>query len=178
MRSLPLALAAALLATTALAQTRTSTPIGSFGQTSRQPINIEADSLRVVQSADQAIYSGNVVAVQGDTTMKCTRLTVFFENRGGAGLLKPGDGQATASAIRRLECAGPMSVVSKDQVATAANAVYDRVAGLVTLTGDVALSQGGNVTRGERMVYDVNSGVARVEGGRVRGLFVPGSGSR
>jgi len=36
------------------------------------------------------------------------------------------------------------------------------------------------VTRGERVVYDINTGVANIEtnrGGRVRALFVPGSGS-
>jgi lipopolysaccharide export system protein LptA len=41
------------------------------------------------------------------------------------------------------------------------------------------LSDGPNVTRGERVVYDINTGVANVEtkpGGRVRALFVPGSG--
>ena len=39
-------------------------------------------------------------------------------------------------------------------------------------------SDGPNVTRGERVVYDLNTGVANVEtkpGGRVRALFVPGS---
>ena len=46
------------------------------------------------------------------------------------------------------------------------------------ITGNVALSDGPNVTTGERIVYDLNTSIANVEtnpGGRVRGLFVPGS---
>jgi lipopolysaccharide export system protein LptA len=163
---------------------RNRSPVGAFGQNSRQPINVEADELRVLQHENKAVYKGKVVAVQGDTTMRCTQLTVFFEAKGGgakalAEKRTSSNGEKadkTESAIRRLECAGPVSVTAKDQVATANNAVYDRVAGQVTLIGNVALSQGGNVTRGERMVYDINSGIARVEGGRVRGLFIPGSG--
>ena len=56
--------------------------------------------------------------------------------------------------------------------------MLDRVANKVLLSGNVALSDGPNVTRGERLVYDLNTGVANVQtapGGRVKALFVPGS---
>ena len=43
------------------------------------------------------------------------------------------------------------------------------------LIGNAALSDGPNVTRGERVAYDMTTGVANVEGGRVRALIVPGS---
>jgi lipopolysaccharide export system protein LptA len=72
-----------------------------------------------------------------------------------------------------------VTVVSKTQTATGDNAVFDRTANRVVLTGNVALSDGPNVTRGDRIVYDLNSGIANVEtttGGRVRALFVPGAG--
>lgn len=187
-RSIPLLVALALAApagaqTAAPEKKRVSTPVGAFGQNSKQPINIEADELRVLQKEDRAVYSGNVIAVQGDTTMRCTQLHVFFElkkNEKGKGpelraaipAAKEGEGGGE-SAIKRLECQGPVSIVSKDQIATGQRAIYDRVGGLVTLDGDVALSQGGNVTRGPRMIYNINTGIARMEGGRVRGVFEP-----
>ena len=51
----------------------------------------------------------------------------------------------------------------------------------VTLTGNVVMTQGQNVLRGERLMVDLTSGVSRVESGkngqgRVQGLFLPGSG--
>ncbi len=156
-----------------------SSPLSGLGSNSREPIKIDADRLDVFDRENRAVYSGNVVAVQGDTTMRCASLTIFFERqRGGQGAVQRAATDDQNDAIRRIDCAGPVTIVSKDQVATGNDAVYDRVAGRVVMTGNVALSQGPNVTRGERLVYDVNAGVANVEtapGGRVRGLFVPGS---
>ena len=43
----------------------------------------------------------------------------------------------------------------------------------VTLTGNVVVTQGQDVLRGQRLVVDLTSGVSRMEsgGGRVEGLF-------
>ena len=72
-----------------------------------------------------------------------------------------------------------MTIVSKTQVATGDNAEFDRTRNRVLLVGNAALSDGPNVTRGERVAYDLNTGIANVEGGgqggRVRALIVPGS---
>lgn len=175
---LALALAGALLAPLAAhAQERTGA-FGGLASESQDPIRIDADRLDVFERENRAVYAGNVVAVQGDTTMRCTVLTIFFRTDEGdaAAESEPSQGGGTES-IDRIECDGPVTILSQDQVAIGARAVYDRVAGQVVLTGDVALSQGQNVTRGERLVYDVDAGVANVESSgtqRVRGLFVPG----
>src|SRR5207253_4006306 len=139
-------------------------------------IKIDSDRLDVYDRENRAVFTGSVVAVQGDSTMRCTVLTVFYEQRGkGAERTAAG---AQGDSIKQLDCTGPVTVVSKDQVATGDNATFDRVNNKVILTGNAALSQCQNVTRGERIVYDMNTGVANVEtapGGRVRALFVPGS---
>lgn len=149
--------------------------LGGIGGASKEPIKIDADRLDVFDRENKAVFKGNVVAIQGESTMKCTSLTVLYDrSQAGArpaGAEKPAGGE---SAIKRIDCEGPVTVVSKDQVATGDNAVFDRVANKVVLTGNVALSQCQNVTRGERIVYDMNTGVANVEGGRVRAMFVPG----
>jgi lipopolysaccharide export system protein LptA len=162
------------------AQSERSSPLSGFGSNSREPIKIDADRLDVFDRENRAVYAGNVVAVQGDTTMRCATLTIHFERQraGGGAVQRTASSGDQNDAIKRIECAGPVTIVSKDQVATGDQALYDRVGGKVILTGNVALSQGPNVTRGERLVYDVNAGVANIEtapGGRVRGLFVPGS---
>ncbi len=48
----------------------------------------------------------------------------------------------------------------------------------VTLTGNVVMTQGQNVLRGDKLVVNLTSGVSRVESGkngngRVEGLFMP-----
>jgi lipopolysaccharide export system protein LptA len=165
---------------------------GNFGANSKDPIKIDADKLDVIDREGRAVYSGNVVAVQTDTTVRCTTMTIFYNSRQrGAPGQTPTAAPASASraagaaadggqgdAISKVECAGPVTIVSKTQTATAKNAVFDRRANQVILTGDVAVADGPNITRGERIVYDTQTGVANVQtapGGRVRGVFVPGS---
>lgn len=158
-------------------------PLGGFGANSKEPIKIDADRLDVFDREGRAVFSGNVVAVQGDSIMRCTTMTVFYEaargaNRGAA----PAPAAAASggdSSIKKIDCAGPVTVTSKTQTATGDNAIFDKAANKVVLSGNAALSDGPNVTRGDRIVYDLDTGVANVEGAkpgdRVKALFVPGS---
>lgn len=164
-----------------------TSPFGGMGGDSKEPIKIDADKLDVLDKENRAVFSGNVVAVQGETTVRCSKMTVFYEGRGQAGLpgaAAPAPAAPTQAAsapgsndssIKRIECAGPVTVVSKTQAATSDNAVFDRAANKVIMTGNVALNDGPNITRGQRLVYDTQTGVANVEGGRVQGFFVPNS---
>ncbi|HEV7261233.1 MAG TPA: LptA/OstA family protein [Bosea sp. (in: a-proteobacteria)] len=171
-----------------------SSPLGGLGGDSKEPIKIDADKLDVLDKENRAVFSGNVVAVQGETTVRCTVMTVFYEGRsggqGGAGAARApaapaapaaavaAPGQSNDSSIKRIECKGPVTVVSKTQAATSDNAVFDRAANKVIMTGNVALNDGPNITRGEKLTYDTVTGVANVEtnkGGRVQGFFVPNS---
>jgi lipopolysaccharide export system protein LptA len=158
-------------------------PLTNLGQNSRDPIKIDADRLEVMDRDSKAVFSGNVVAVQGRTTIRCSKLTIVYENRGGAAGTAGRQAPAPASVgadggIRRLDCDGPVTVTSDDQVATGQRATFDRERDLVIMSGDVALAKGPNVTRGERLTYNTRTGIANIEGGRVRGFFVPGSGDQ
>ncbi|MCZ8100002.1 MAG: lipopolysaccharide transport periplasmic protein LptA [Burkholderiales bacterium] len=156
-----------------------------FGTASKEPIQIDADRLEVFSKEQRAIYSGNVIAVQGDTTIKSAQMIVFYDRQsspGGQPAAQPaaaGDGEG-GTALRRVEAKGGVTVISKDQVATGNEGVFDRSSNKIVLTGNVALSQGENVTKGEKLIYDTETGIAIVEsgataaGGRVRGVFVPG----
>lgn len=172
--------------------------LGGLGGDSKEPIKIDADKLDVLDKQNKAIFTGNVVAVQGETTVRCSVMTVFYEGRGGqqggAGAARATTPAATPAAatgaaaapaaasgdssIKKIDCAGPVTVVSKTQAATSDNATFDRANNVVIMTGNVALNDGPNITRGERLVYNTVTGVANVENnkGRVQGFFVPNSG--
>lgn len=160
-------------------------PLGGLSANSKEPIKIDADRLDVFDRDGRAVFTGNVVAVQGDSTIQCSIMTVFYEqNRAqqAAGQTKQPSSASGSndSAIKKIDCQGPVTVVSKTQTATGDNAVYDKVANKVVITGNVALADGANVMRGERIVYDLDSGVANVDpkaGERVRALITPGSSS-
>jgi lipopolysaccharide export system protein LptA len=154
---------------------------GNFGS-SKEPIKIDANKLDVFDKEGRAVFTGDVVAVQGESTMKCTVMTVFYEQRDqGGGQAAPAAATQGAddSAIKKIDCKGPVTIVSRTQVATGENATFDRGSNKIMLTGNATLSDGPNVTKGERVLYDINTGVANIEttpGGRVRALFVPGNG--
>jgi lipopolysaccharide export system protein LptA len=167
------------------------------GQDKDQPVQIEAASLEVRDKNKMATFSGDVQVVQGDTTMKCQKLVVFYGQEVGiaqagaqAGAQAPDAkpapaGPKGAQNIRRIEARGGVTVVTKDQNATGDLGVYDLIAKTITLTGNVVVSQGQNVIHGERVVVDTVTGNARVEsnnqgGGatpsRVRALIQPNQG--
>ncbi|MBM6580623.1 hypothetical protein ILT44_10565 [Microvirga sp. BT689] len=152
---------------------------GNFGS-SKEPIKIDANKLDVFDKEGRAVFSGDVVAVQGESTMKCTIMTVFYEQRDrNGGQATPAAQGADDSAIKKIDCKGPVTIVSRTQVATGENATFDRGSNKIMLVGNATLSDGPNVTKGERVLYDINTGVANIEttpGGRVRALFVPGNG--
>ncbi len=93
-----------------------------------------------------------------------------------------GQSGSTADAgVKHLDAAGPVTVVSKTQVATGDSGSYDKAEGKVRLIGHVTLSDGQNVTKGDKLTYDLKSGQATVDtsakSGRVHGQFVPKSGA-
>jgi lipopolysaccharide export system protein LptA len=168
-----------LAAASVAAQNSRPTALGNLGTNNREPIRIDADRLDVFDRESRAVFDGNVVAVQGETTMRCSTLTVFYEGRGDQKNRKSAPAAPPADAqnnIRQIDCKGPVTVVSREQVATGDNAVFDRTRNKVLITGNVALTQCQNVTRGERVVYDLSTGIANIEGGRVRAMFLPGGG--
>ena len=165
------------------------------GANSKQPVSIEADKLVYFDKEQKAIYSGKVVVIQGDTKMTCSAMTIYMEK--GSAPARPeaaaaGDpakaGEEAGAApgagtshVKHLEAVGPVTVVSKTQVATADSGAYDKAQNKVWLIGNVTLSDGGNVTKGDKLTYDLTTGQATVDTGpaakRVKGLFIPGAGS-
>ena len=59
-----------------------------------------------------------------------------------------------------------MTVTQKDQTATGERGLFDMQANTVTLIGNVVVTQGQNVMRGERLVVDLTTGVSRVDAGK------------
>jgi lipopolysaccharide export system protein LptA len=178
------ALALALVAAPASAATKDAGASFLPGASSKQPVSIEADKLVYFDKEQKAIYTGNVVVIQGDSKMTCSGLTIFMEKAGApdtapaADPAKSGAG-GSSSHVKHLDAAGPVTVISKTQVATGDRASFDKAQNKVWLLGNVTLSDSGNVTKGDKLTYDLTTGQATVDtgaAGRVKGLFIPGSG--
>lgn len=172
------ALVATLLLATAGATAQTSNvpnALQGFARNRDQPVRINADSLEVRDKDKVAVFSGNVLVTQGDTTLRAKDLLVFYDGSVG-GAPQGGDQPVEKGQIRKLEATGGVVVKTKEQTATGDSGTFEMKTNTVTLVGKpVVLTQGPNVIRGQRLVVDLISGVSKFEGGRVESLIVPGS---
>ena len=166
-----LALSAALGSTAGAQQE----PVSALkGHNSNAPVDVAADRIEVQDRADRAVFSGNVRVRQEALTLETARLTINYSSSGGI-------------EIDRLDAAGGVVVRSPSETARGSFGVYDLDRKLITLLGDVQLTRGGSVVNGNRLVIDLNSGRAVIDGGppgvgqsggRVTGRFtVPQRGS-
>lgn len=132
------------------------------GFNSNAPVDVDADRIEVQDRSDRAIFSGNVIARQGNMTMNAARLTVAYTNNQGVN-------------VERLEASGGVTLRTPNETARGNFAIYDVDRRIVTMIGGVHLTQGQNRVQGGRLVLDLNSHRAVMDGGsstgRVSGRF-------
>jgi lipopolysaccharide export system protein LptA len=164
-----------LMCTPAVAQPKNQGPpnaLQGFSQNRDQPIKIQAASFEVREKEKTATFSGDVQVLQGDTEMRCKSLVVLYDDEPtahGAKAAEPATGGQRQ--IRRIEAKGGVTVVQKDQNASGDTAIFSMRENTVTLTGNVIVTRGQDVLRGQRLVVDLTSGVTKMDQGRVEGLF-------
>lgn len=142
------------------------------GHNSNAPVDVSADRIEVQDRADRAVFAGNVHVKQQELTLDSARLTVAYSND------KSGKGGVQ---IRRLDAAGGVVVKSPSETARGEFGVYDLERKLITLIGGVQLNREQSQISGSRLVIDLTSGRAVVDGGapgvdgaggRVTGHFI------
>jgi lipopolysaccharide export system protein LptA len=165
-RQLLLGLGAASAALAALAQAQE--PVSALkGHNSNAPVDVSADRIEVQDRADRALFVGNVHVTQAELSLDTARLTVAYSSAG-------------AIQIQRLDASGGVIVKSPSETARGDFGVYDLDRKLITLVGNVRLNRGESQIIGSRLVIDLNSGRAIIDGGpagvaqsggRVKGHF-------
>lgn len=148
---------AALAATTASAQIRQEQPVSALkGHNSNAPVDVTADRIEVQDRSDRAIFAGNVHVTQAELTLETPRLTVAYSG---------GQSGGNNVQIRRLDAAGGVVVKSPSETASGDFGIYDLDRKLITLIGNVQLSRQNDRVSGARLVIDLDSGRAVVDGG-------------
>lgn len=156
------------------------------------PVEISADNLEVLQSENKAIFSGNVIAVQGKIRLKSDKMIVHYKQKdntsGKQAKLAPSAATGTEGmgAITLLEVEGNVFLATPEESAKGDKGDYQVPEKLLHLTGDnVTLTRGKNILRGTALEYNLETGrslltnkgakVGGANGGRVRGVFIPNS---
>jgi lipopolysaccharide export system protein LptA len=162
------AAASAGVAALASAQAQPQQPVSALkGHNSNAPVDVTADRIEVQDRADRAMFAGNVHVTQAELTLDTQRLTVAYSSAGSI-------------QIDRLDASGGVVVTSPSETARGDFGVYDLNRKLITLVGNVRLNRGDSQIVGSRLMIDLNSGRAVIDGGpagvaqsggRVKGHF-------
>ncbi len=122
------------------------------GHDSDAPVDVAADRIEVQDRSDRAVFVGNVEVRQASLALDTARLTVAYSSAGGI-------------QIQRLDASGGVTVRSPSETARGDFGIYDLERGLITLVGDVVLTRDGSNINGSRLVIDLDSGRAVIDGG-------------
>jgi lipopolysaccharide export system protein LptA len=130
---------------------------GQVRHNSDAPIDFSAQSIELQDRANRAILTGGVTIRQATMTLTANRVTVAY-----TGQVASGSPQAS-----RLDAAGGVTVTRPDQTAKSTYAVYDVNQRVVTMIGNVTLTQGTNRLSGGRLSIDLDTGRATIDGSGV-----------
>jgi len=126
-----------------------------------KPVEITARQLEVIQSDNKSVFSGDVVAKQGDMTLTANQLTVF---------------SAAGEQIDRLEAVGQVRFVQGENTATADRAVYRQKEEILVLQGNATVAQGNNRVSGDEIVFYIRENRSLVKSSdqkRIKAVIVP-----
>lgn len=138
----------------------TNLAFGAIRQDTSLPVEVTADSLAVSQQDGTAIFTGNVVIIQGEMRLAAPRVLVVYA--------EATEGQQ--ARIARLEATGGVTLVSGPDAAEAERADYNVDDGQVVMLGNVLLTQGSSALTSERMTVNLEEGTAQMDG-RVRTIL-------
>lgn len=134
----------------------TRVAFGTSPQDTSAPVEVTSDELAVDQEKGEAVFTGNVVIIQGEMRMSAPRVVVIYGEQ--------------ADGIEQLLASGGVTLVSGPDAAEAQNAEYNVDDGVIVMTGDVLMTQGPSTLSSDRMNVDLGNGTAQMSG-RVRTII-------
>lgn len=131
---------------------------GGVAYDANQPVEVTSDTLTIDQTTGEALFSGNVIVLQGDLRMSAPQVRVFYDDVDGR------------RSVDEVVATGGVLMTRGADAAEGRQARYDVATTILTMTGDVLVTQGPTVVAGDRMVVNMQTGNGTV-GGRVRTVF-------
>ena len=144
---------------------------------SKAPVDVTADQLVVENSECRASYKGAAEALQDTSRLRADTITIFNKVGGRTN----SNGGPSCGQLDRMEADGSVYYVTPDRVVKGDHAVYSADSKTITVTGQVVVAQGKNVSAADRLVINTDLGQATMESavkgrgasGRVRTVLYP-----
>jgi lipopolysaccharide export system protein LptA len=169
--------------------------------TAQRETSVEADQMEFLDAEKKAVFTGNVDARRGDVKLTSETLTVFYRQKPGAkaeagtaGAASTSAGAATTAAdgtatppaapegatgnlsgaeVTLLDAKGNVVIITPRERITGDWAKIDVPKDMLTVGGNVVLTQGTSVLRGQKLDVNLKTNRTVMTGGRVKGQFVP-----
>ena len=135
-----------------------SVSFGGIRQDPSLPVEVTSETLSVDQNGNTAVFTGNVVVIQGDMRMTAPRVKVEYG--------------ANGEGIQKVYGYEDVLLVTPTDAAESLNAVYTVASGDIVMTDSVALTQGGAVITGDKLTANLTSGTGLMSG-NVKTVFQP-----
>ena len=135
---------------------------GSRG--SDQPLRITSQQLEADHKNSVVIFSGNVVAKQGNMTLYADVARVYYEKK------------EEGNEIKEIVATGNVKIQEADRLATGQKAVFTNSEQKIVLTGQPKVWQGKDMVSGEKIIVLLEDDKSFVESGpdrRVEVIFYP-----
>ena len=123
---------------------------------SRAPVTFDADRIELQDRENRVILSGDVVIEQAGLTLRSARTLMNYDD-------------TDKLSIQRITATGGVVVTRGDERASGDNAVYDFNRRIITMSGNVSLRRATDTLSGGRLVIDLESGLASVDGSAAGG---------
>lgn len=115
------------------------------------PITVKSNEMTADNKGKTAIFSGKVVAKQGDITIYSDKLVVNYADKNGE--------------VETVEALGNVRIVQQNRTGFADKAVYDSRNSRIILTGAPRVVQGGDSISGKVITYYVDDEKSDVSSG-------------
>jgi lipopolysaccharide export system protein LptA len=145
-----------------LAAAQVDIGFGGVAYDPNQPVEVTSDSLTIDQATGRAVFSGNVIVVQGDLRMAAGEVQVIYSQEDGR------------QRVDEVVATGGVLVTRGADAAEGQRAQYDVASSQLVMTGDVLVTQGPTAVAGDRLVVNMRTGNGAVDG-RVRTVLDAGA---
>ncbi|MEE4189012.1 MAG: lipopolysaccharide transport periplasmic protein LptA [Roseobacter sp.] len=154
-----IAVSASLIAWATLGAAQgTQVAFGTIQQNSGLPVEVTSERLAVDQAAGRAVFTQNVLIIQGEMRLSADEVTVIYDT--------------VAQGIAQIEAVGNVILISGEDAAESERADYYVNDGTIVMTGNVLVAQGPSALTSDEMTVQLDDGTAQMSG-RVRTVLQP-----
>jgi len=123
------------------------------------------ESVEFYIEKDYAVARGDAVAVRDEQRLRADVMVAW---------LGPSGKGEEEKRIRQIEAYGDVLISTPTEIVRGDKGLYNLDTQMAELCGSVKITRGKNQLVGECAQVNMKTGISRLQGGRVRGLFVPG----